>query len=210
MSGYMHLNNALSPLREEPEGKTVVPQITAYPSKGQYSNPLKYSDVPAQTKKRYRKLSTEDLGRLVERSGGATSPKGRVYAAVLEERSVNPMLAGKNPVLAKSSPYSVYKTAQYHSVVAHLNKVANMGTAYVNPDKRYGQKLPNETNVDSRIGGMSGGIAGGLLAGGAVGALGGKGIMGRAMTGAAGAALGATAGGIYGAVKKPVKNINEV
>ena len=212
MSGSMHLNNALSPLREDPEGKSVVPTITAFPSKGQMSNPLKYSDVPAETKQRYRKLSTKDLGRLVERAGGATTPKGRTYAAVLEERSVNPMMAGKNPELAKASPYSVYKTAQYHAINAHLNKLAAITVGkgpYQNPSEMHGQKLPNMTNVDNRVGGAAGGaVAGGLL-GGTLGVLGGK-RAGRLLTGAAGAVLGASAGGVYGAIKKPVTNINEV
>lgn len=212
MSGFMHLNNALAPLREEPEGKSSVPTITAFPSKGQRSNPLKYSDIPAEVKQRYRKLSTEDLGRLVERAGGATTPKGRAYAAVLEERSVNPMMAGINPQLAKASPYSVYKTAQYHAINQHLSKLAAMTVGrgpYQNPNEMHGQKLPNMTNVDNRLGGMAGGVFAGGLLGGAAGALGGKGA-GRLLTGAAGAALGATAGGVYGAIKKPVKNINEV
>lgn len=212
MSGFMHLNNALSPLREDPEGKSVVPTITAFPSKGQMSNPLKYSDVPAEIKQRYRKFSTEDLGRLVERAGGATTPKGRTFAAVLEERSVNPMMAGKNPQLAKASPYSVYKTAQYNAISTHLSKLAaiTLGKGpYQNPDELHGQHLPNMTNIDNRIGGMAGGVFAGGLLGGAAGLLGGKGA-GRLITGAAGATLGGAVGGVYGALKNPVKNINEV
>ena len=126
---FLHTNNALSPLPEQPEEKKKVPTITTAPSKGQKSNPVKYSDVTAEIKQRYRKLSTEDLGRLVQRSGGATSPKGRIYASVLEERSVNPMLAGNNPQLAMSSPYSVHKTAQYHRAISALDKIANVGAS---------------------------------------------------------------------------------
>ncbi|MEC8306977.1 MAG: hypothetical protein VXZ72_03925, partial [Chlamydiota bacterium] len=180
---------------------------------GQYSNPLKYSDVPAQTRQRYRKLSTKDLGRLVDRAGGATTPKGRIYSAVLEERSVNPMMAGKNPELAKASPYSVYKTAQHHAVVDHLNKIAAVTVGqgpYQNPDRMYGQKLPNMTNIDNRLGAASGGAAVGAGLGGLSGLAFGKGIAGRGMAAGIGIMAGGALGSIYGAVKKPVKNINEV
>jgi len=213
MSGFLHLNNALSPLRDDPEGKSSVPEITAMPSKGQYSNPLKYSDVPAQTKQRYRKLSTKDLGRLVERAGGPTSPKGRIYSSVLEERSVNPMMAGKNPELAKASPYSVYKTAQHHAIVDHLNKLASVTVGkgpYQNPDLMHGQKLPNMSNIDNRLGAASGGVAFGSVLGGAAGLAFGKGVAGKGIAAGIGAVSGGALGGVYGAIKKPIKNINEV
>jgi len=201
---FLHTNNALNPLPEQPEEKNKVPTITAMPSKGQKSNPLKYSDVPAEIKQRYRKLSTEDLGRLVERSGGSTTPKGRIYASVLEERSVNPMLAGKNPRLAKSAPFSVYKTAQYNEAVNTLDKIANMSNiAMQNPNRMHGGPTPNMTKVDDRLGGALGGAIGGAGLGALGGLAAGKGLS-RLKYGLAGAGIGSVVGGIYGAAKKPV------
>jgi hypothetical protein len=198
-TSYLHTNNALAPLPEQPEEKRLAPTITALPSKGQKSNPLKFSDVPAEVKQRYRKMSTKDLGRMVERAGGETTPKGRIYAAVLEERSVNPTLAGKNPNLARSTPFSVYKTAQYTNAVHMLDKIANQ--AMENPDKRFGGKAPDVTQVDARLGGAIGGATSGAL----VGAIGGLVMPGKGklvkIIGGTGA--GAMIGGAHGALRKP-------
>ena len=144
------------------------------------------------------------------------TPKGRIYAAVLEERSVNPMLAGKNPTLARSAPYSVYKTAQYNEAVSTLNKIANMtnasmtNTAMQNPNRMHGGLTPNMTNVDDRVGGGLGGAFGGGALGTVGGILGGSRgktlSLARMGKGALiGGSLGAVAGGIYGASKKVVK-----
>ena len=198
----LHTNNALKPMRQHPEEVKAVPQITTAPSKGQKSNPLKYSDVPAQIKKRLRKSNTKDLGRIVEKAGGPMSPKGRAAAAVLEERSVNPNLAGENPMLAKQSPYSVYKRASYNRAVDEINKFAS---PLANPNQLMNQNRQQqnpEQNVANTAGGVMSGIgmgaAGGAVAGGlgglSLGVSKGGGVLGSLGTAAVGSAIGAGIG----------------
>ena len=193
----LHTNNALAPLPELPEEKKEAPTITAAPSKGQQSNPLKYSDVSAEVKQRFRKLSTKDLGRMLERAGGATTPKGRIYAAVLEERSVNPLLASKNPELARKTPYSVYKTAQYNEALNLLEKVSNPSiNPMQNPKNLFGAPPPDMTQVDNKVAkGMGGAVAGGLMGGVGGMLVPGK---GRLKRGIIGLGAGTVLGGAYG------------
>ncbi len=135
------------------------------------------------------------------------SPKGRSYAAVLEERSVNPMLAGSNPNLARSTPYSVHKTAQFNAAVGVLDKIAMQAPTdpYQNPANLHGTKAPDITKVDNRLAGGLGGAGGGALLGGVGGLMvPGKGKLLNVGRVIGGTVAGGVAGGIYGATKKPV------
>lgn len=106
-------------------GKTLPGTITAVPRKGQKITPLKHSNVPFELREKLRRLSSKTLGRKLEKSGGPTSKDGQAYAAVLEERAVNPNLAPKNTRMAKVIPNDVFnpqtKQASYIRIYNLLN-----------------------------------------------------------------------------------------
>lgn len=181
-------------LRDRPHEKMRAGTITAARSKGQMNNPMKYADIPAETKKSLRKMNVRDLTRSMERAGGPTSPKGRMFAAVLEERGVNPNLSGTNPVLARQASNDIYKRAMYDAFSDELTKLSQQQamTQPVAPQKNRARDLGMTS-----AGGMAVPAAAGTLLGGATGAAMGSGL-GRVATGAAGAVLGGGIGAAFG------------
>lgn len=179
-------------LRDKPHDKMLAGTITAAPSKGQRNNPLKYSDVPVETKRTLRKMNIADLTRAMERAGGYTSTKGRQYAAVLEERGVNPNLSGTNPSLARQVSNDMYKKAMYDAFAEELSKIANKQDLKI---KDYGFTSLGAAAPAAAIGGALGAGAG---------IMGGTGLAGKAIAGTLGGLAGATlgAGFGYGQMKK--------
>lgn len=92
-----------------PVGKTLPATYSAAPSKGQLVPPIKHSDVPTEVKRRLRRRSSASLAQSMQSAGGPTAPEGDQFAAVLEERAVNPNLAPQNLQLAKQTPNDVYQ-----------------------------------------------------------------------------------------------------
>ncbi|MGA1353386.1 MAG: hypothetical protein ACO32I_01175 [Candidatus Limnocylindrus sp.] len=160
---------------------------TAYPRKGQKNNPMDNADIPYETRARLRKKNSKNLARSMERAGGKTTIQGRPYAAVLEERGVNPNIAKQNINYARVLSDDIYKSAMYHAFADELEKVS---AADVDPE-----------NPGARGYGVT--AAGPMLVGGAVGATlgGGLGFALRrgAMNRGAGMLGGAAAGGLFGA-----------
>ena len=179
-------------LRDKPHEKMLAGTITAQPSKGQRNNPLKYSDIPAETKQSLRKMNIQDLSRAMERAGGATSPKGRQYAAILEERGVNPNLSGTNPQLARQVSNDMYKKAMYDAFTDELSKIANQQ----NPNTGSNMKLKDYGFTS--LGAMApGGAIGGVLGAG-TGVAAGAGLGGKLVGGLVGGTLGTALGAAYG------------
>ena len=89
-------------------GKTLPGTITDMPRKGQKSMPTKHSDVPFELRKSLRRKNSASLAEAMRAAGGPTSAEGEAYAAVLEERGVNPNLAGVNMGMAKATPNDIY------------------------------------------------------------------------------------------------------
>lgn len=92
-----------------PVGKTLPATYTAQPAKGQLSFPLKHADVPAEIRQRLRRRSSASLAQSMADAGGPTAPEGDQYAAVLEERAVNPNLATTNLQMARTTPNDIYQ-----------------------------------------------------------------------------------------------------
>ena len=171
--------------------------ITAARSKGQMNNPMKYADIPVETKRSLRKMNVRDLTRSMERAGGPTTPKGRMFAAVLEERGVNPNLSGKDPILARQASNDIYKRAMYDAFSEELTKLSQQQMANAMPQPGATQKNRARDLGMTSAGGMAIPAAAGLVLGGASGAAMGSGL-GRLATGAAGAVLGGGIGAAYG------------
>jgi hypothetical protein len=89
-------------------GKTSPGTVTDSPRKGQKSKPTKHSNIPYELRERLRSKSSVSLARSLEKAGGPTTAAGSPYAAVLEERAVNPNLAPNNINMAKSTPNDIY------------------------------------------------------------------------------------------------------
>lgn len=181
-------------LRDRPHEKMRAGTITAARSKGQMNNPMKYADIPAETKQSLRKMNVRDLTRSMERAGGPTSPKGRMFAAVLEERGVNPNLSGTDPNLARQASNDIYKKAMYDAFSDELTKLSQQQAMMqpVAPQKNRARDLGL-----TAVGGMAFPAAAGVTLGGLTGASVGSGL-GRIATGAAGALLGGGIGAAYG------------
>ena len=92
----------------QPYGKTLPATYSAEPRKGQKINPLKHSDVPVEVRTQLRRKNSDIIANLMAKAGGPTSPEGDAYAAVLEERGINPNLAGSNLNMARTTPNDVY------------------------------------------------------------------------------------------------------
>lgn len=92
-----------------PIGKTLPATYNTLPSKGDMVPPIKHSDVPTEVKQRLRRRSSASLAESMQSAGGPTAPDGDQYAAVLEERAVNPNLAAQNLPLARQTPNDVYQ-----------------------------------------------------------------------------------------------------
>jgi len=165
--------------------------ITADRSKGQMNNPMKYADIPVETKQSLRKMNVRDLTRSMERAGGPTSPKGRMFASILEERGVNPNLSGTDPTLARQVSNDIYKRAMYDAFSDELTKISQQ-QAMGQPSKNRARDLGMTSAA-----GMAVPAAAGTLLGGATGAAMGSGL-GRVATGAAGAILGGGIGAAFG------------
>jgi vancomycin resistance protein YoaR len=104
-----------------PIGKTLPATYTTQPAKGQLINPIKHSDVPAEVKQRLRRRSSQSLAQSMQHAGGPTAPEGDQFAAVLEERAVNPNIAAQNINLARMTPNDVFqrqKTARLANIDA--------------------------------------------------------------------------------------------
>lgn len=102
------------------------PALTITPSlrKGQKNNPLKNMDIPMELRAPLRKGNSRQLAHAMQIAGGPMSTNGRRYAAVLEERGVNPNVATTNVPLAKQLPNDIYKRASYHRM-GNLIKLAD-------------------------------------------------------------------------------------
>lgn len=198
--------NVLRPLPDFPQEKTQAPTLSTARSKGQQSPVSKYSDVPVEVKQALRKENVRNLGRLVERAGGPNTPKGRAPAAVLEERGVNPFLAGSNPQMAKAMPYNVIKESSLKGAIYKLEKLSlalPTGAVAGNADPQTAQANPPSYAPNAVTRGAGGGVAGGaigLVGGTAAGALAG-GATGALVGGAIGVGVGAlkgSSGGQFG------------
>jgi len=192
-------------LRDRPHEKMRAGTITAARSKGQMNNPMKYADIPAETKQSLRKMNVRDLTRSMERAGGPTSSKGRMFAAVLEERGVNPNLSGTNPVLARQASNDIYKRAMYDAFSDELTKLSQ-GQVPSPPQQAPRKNRARDLGITS-AGGMAIPAAAGFALGGATGAAMGSGFAGKAISGAAGAVMGAGLGAAYGYNTMRSKNI---
>ena len=189
-------------LKQNPEERTAAGAITSLPAKGQKSDPLKHADIPAQIKHRNRRISSSRLARQMERAGGQTTEKGRHYAAILEERGVNPNLQKENPVMARLSNNSLYKSAMWSAFSSELEKLAIAGAnqpIYGNLandpllDRKQNLKSTGATNLAAATPGAA--VGAGL--GGLFGASMGKGFGSSLKSGVAGAALMGLGGGLY-------------
>lgn len=94
------------------------PALTITPSlrKGQKNNPLKNMDIPMEIREPLRRGNSRQLAHAMRTAGGPMSANGRPYAAVLEERGVNPNIAATNVNLAKQLPNDIYKTASLKKI----------------------------------------------------------------------------------------------
>lgn len=103
--------------RPQPIGKTQPATYSAEPRKGQKIIGVKHSDVPVELRAQLRRKSSSALARLMHKAGGPTAQHGDAYAAVLEERGVNPNLAHTNMQMAKTTPNDSFspqnKTASF-------------------------------------------------------------------------------------------------
>jgi hypothetical protein len=194
-------DNVSRPLPEFPQEKQVAPTLSTERSKGQLSPVSKYSDVPVEIKQSLRKENVKNLGRLVERSGGPNTPKGRAAAAVLEERGVNPFLAGSDPQMAKSMPYNTVKLSMWRAAVEKLAAIP-VGALMPGQEQAAPAQQPAYTNNRVARG------AGGGMAGGAMGAVGGTaagamagGVPGAIVGGVLGTGVGTVVGGLGGQFK---------
>lgn len=177
-------------LRTSPYGKTSPGTVTSALSKGQRSNPTKFMDVPLETRKMLRRKNGRELARDMERAGGATTPQGRAYAAVLEERGVNPNLARQDMNMARTTPNDMFKRAMYDAFADEMLKIAEGEAAKNSVEydprfeglKTYGMSAAPSAGVGAAAGGLGG------MALGSVG-----GLKGALFTGALGAGVGGAA-----------------
>lgn len=95
--------------RAQPIGKTSPATYSAVPRKGQKITGMKHADVPVELRAQLRRKSSASLARLMHKAGGPTAQHGDAYAAVLEERGVNPNLAKQNLSMARATPNDVFK-----------------------------------------------------------------------------------------------------
>jgi hypothetical protein len=95
--------------RAQPIGKTLPATYSAVPRKGQKITGVKHSDVPVELRAQLRRKSSSALARLMQKAGGPTAQHGDAYAAVLEERGVNPNLAATNMNMARTTPNDVFR-----------------------------------------------------------------------------------------------------
>ncbi len=137
---------------------SITPQIR----KGQKNNPIKNMDIPMEVRQPLRKGNSRQLAHAMQTAGGPMSVNGRPYAAVLEERGVNPNIATTNVPLAKQLPNDIYKRA-------NLIKLANfMMSQNEQSSTNIPAPLTNPTfsqKMDSSAKGMAIGSGIGLLAG---------------------------------------------
>lgn len=155
---------------------------TAYLRKGQKNNPMDNADIPYETRARLRKKNSKNLARSMERAGGKTTIQGRPYAAVLEERGVNPNIARQNINYARVLSDDIYKSAMYHAFADELEKIS-------------GAPVSSE---DAGLRGHGITAAGGTVVGGATGL-----ALGTALgsgAGVRGALVGGTAGAVSGGI----------
>lgn len=150
-------------VKDAPHEKRFAGTITAAPSKGQRSNPMKHADIPVEVKRPLRKKNNKELARLMERSGGASAPNARKYVAVLEERGVNPNLAKENVDMAKVVSNDMFKKAMYEAFVEELEKLSEFSDPSVNNKATsYGATAIAPIAVGAGIGAGLGGVAGGM------------------------------------------------
>lgn len=195
-------------VKDAPHEKRFAGTITAAPSKGQKSNPMKHADIPVEVKRPLRKKNNKELARLVERAGGATAPNARKFVAILEERGVNPNLAKENVNMAKVVSNDMFKKAMYVSFVDELEKIAEFSHGAVGEGvTSQGATAVAPIAVGAGIGAGIGGTAGGFM--GATGAAnaGKSKILGALKGSALGIGVGAALGGAasYAASKKEKK-----
>jgi hypothetical protein len=179
-------------VQDRPHEKRMPGTITAQRGKGQMSNPLKYMDVPLETRQALRRKNAKELARDMERVGGATTPKGRAYAAVLEERGINPNLARGDVNMARNTPNDMFKRAMYDAFYHELTKLSAETPAPPNKEEL------TEREDRLRYLGVTAapGVGVGTLGGGAVGLAAGSGFGGKGalVGGALGAGLGSGLG----------------
>jgi len=112
--------------------------------------------------------------------------QGRPYAAVLEERGVNPNLAKQNVNLARVLSDDIYKSAMYSAFSHEMTKVAVEAANTEEPGlKDYGASGLGSLLAGAGVGGTVGAVAGTAVS-----------LKGRPLRGAL---TGAAAGGLIGA-----------
>ncbi len=166
------------------------PALSITPSlrKGQKNNPIKNMDIPMEIRQPLRKGNSRQLAHAMQTAGGSMSVNGRPYAAVLEERGVNPNLATTNVPLAKQTPNDLYKRA-------NLLKLAEYMYNQPYPQQSSTNMPPPQPTLTDK---MTSSAKGGIIGTG-VGMLAGLTPMGKLFGGVrGGAAIGQISGGIMG------------
>jgi hypothetical protein len=162
--------------------------ITPTLRKGQKNNPIKNMDIPMEIRQPLRKGNSRQLARAMQTAGGAMSVNGRPYAAVLEERGVNPNLATTNVPLAKQTPNDLYKRA-------NLLKLAEYMYNQPYPQQPSTQMPPPQPSLTDKMTSS----AKGAIIGTGLGIAAGLTPMGKFLGGMRGAtAVGQIGGGILG------------
>jgi len=187
-------------VRKAPHEHKFAGTITAAPSKGQRSNPMKHSDIPVEVKRPLRKKNNKELARLMERAGGASAPNARKYVAVLEERGVNPNLAKENVNMARVVSNDMFKRAMYDAFNEELTKIAaEFSDLSVSEGiKNQGATAIAPMAVGGGIGAGIGGTAGGFMGAASANKAGVRGV-GKLGKSLGGMLLGAGIGGALGA-----------
>ena len=187
-------------LRSAPHENKFAGTITAAPSKGQRSNPMKHADIPVEVKRPLRKKNNKELARLMERAGGASAPNARKFVAVLEERGVNPNLAKENVNMARVVSNDMFKKAMYAAFTDELTKLSEFSDVVAGDGglASQGATAIAPLAVGGGIGAGIGATAGAYAGSAAANKAGLKGF-GKFTRSAGGALLGLGIGGALGA-----------
>lgn len=163
--------------------------ITSSLRKGQKNNPIKNMDIPMEIRQPLRKGNSRQLAHAMQTAGGSMSVNGRPYAAVLEERGVNPNLATTNVPLAKQTPNDLYKRANLLKLAEYM-----YNQPYPQQQSSTSMPPPQPALTDKMTSSAKGGIIGT-----GIGMLAGMTPMGKLLGGVrGGAAIGQISGGIMG------------
>lgn len=64
--------------------------------------------MPVEVRAQLRRKNSDIIANLMAKAGGPTSPEGDAYAAILEERGINPNLAQTNMNMARTTPNDIF------------------------------------------------------------------------------------------------------